>query len=152
MRRVALALLLLLCWPHPLAADNSHHSIAEANRGSLTSRDEIDGLIAAEAGAHGIDPAVLRRVVRVESNYHPDWIGRDNEIGLMQLKPATAEEMCRRIGVPYSRGMLFEPEVNIEIGAAYLSLCLQEEHGNVSRGLEKYNGWGPGYARKVLGD
>jgi soluble lytic murein transglycosylase-like protein len=125
-------------------------TVAEANRGSLTSQDFLDGLIIAEAAAHGIDPAVLRGVVRVESGYHCNWIGRDGEIGLCQILPSTAREMCRRVGIPYSQEMLYEPEVNIEIGAAYLRWCLEQEHGDYQEALERYNGFGRGYAAKVM--
>jgi soluble lytic murein transglycosylase-like protein len=137
-------------YPDHIVGVNKMISLAEANRGNLTTRDYLDGLIMAEAAAHGIDPAVLRGVVRVESCYRIDLVGRYGEIGLMQLKPSTAREMCRRIGTPYSRAMLFEPEYNLAIGCAYLHWCLDRSGGNYREALERYNGFGRGYAGKVL--
>src|ERR1700754_2576963 len=41
----------------------------------------------------GISVSFAHAVVRVESNYRPDARGRAGEVGLMQIKPATARMM-----------------------------------------------------------
>ena len=42
---------------------------------------------------NGVSPALVHAVIQVESNYKPNSKGRAGEIGLMQIKPATARMM-----------------------------------------------------------
>ena len=63
--------------------------------------------------------------------------------GLMQLMPATAEELAPRIGIEWSGpDLLFDPQVNIRLGTRYLRQ-LVDKYGSVTVALAAYN-WGPG--------
>ena len=55
-------------------------------------------------------------VVSVESNFNPKARGRAGEIGLMQIKLATA----RLMGYRGSKKGLYDPETNIKYGMKYL--------------------------------
>ena len=100
-------------------------------------------MIAAAAKQHHIDPALIRAVIHVESNFAPRAKSRVGARGLMQLMPATAREL----GVKRS-GRLNDPRVNIQAGAAYLS-ALAEIFGETNADLiiAAYNA-GPGAVRK----
>ena len=89
-------------------------------------------LVEAAATAHGLDPALVAAVIRVESNWQPRAVSPKGARGLMQLMPATA----RRLGVTKA----FDPEQNVRGGALYLSR-LAERFGDleVEKILAAYN-------------
>ncbi|MFT8896438.1 MAG: lytic transglycosylase domain-containing protein [Acetobacter sp.] len=61
-------------------------------------------------------------LMRQESNFNPDAVSSSNAIGLMQLLPATAKETARQIGAgSVTIAALHQPELNMQLGTAYLS-------------------------------
>lgn len=74
----------------------------------------------AAAGAVGLTPAHLYAVMWQESGFDPDAVSYADAIGLMQLLPATAERVAEGAGVELTRDMLFDPAVNIRLGARYV--------------------------------
>jgi len=99
--------------------------------------------INAAAKEHQIDPALLRAVINVESNFNARARSRVGARGLMQLMPATARDM----GVRRAR-RLYDAQSNIRAGAAYLSK-LAERFGEMNADLiiAAYNA-GPGAVSK----
>lgn len=93
------------------------------------------GLIHSYAKAYGVPADLAHAVVRIESNFNPRARGRAGEIGLMQIKPATARMMG------YSGGAkgLYDPETNIKFGMKYLALAHQLGDGTVCGTILKYN-------------
>jgi len=79
-------------------------------------RDLVDREVDGSALRYGIDPLLVRSVIRVESNYNPVAVSPKGAEGLMQLIPATA----RRFGVSNS----FDVHENIEAGVKYLKYLL----------------------------
>lgn len=55
-----------------------------------------------------------------ESGLDPEAMSPVGAIGVMQLMPATAQEMARRLGVPPATDV---PHVNIRLGIAYARQC-----------------------------
>ncbi|MBI3298429.1 MAG: lytic transglycosylase domain-containing protein [Elusimicrobia bacterium] len=74
-----------------------------------------DGIVAKYAARYGLDPRLIKSVIAAESSFRRNAVSKAGALGLMQLMPATAEEM----GVP--RALLVDPEHNIRAGAAYLA-------------------------------
>lgn len=74
----------------------------------------------AAAVAAGVPIHIARAVVRIESNYNPRVTGRAGEVGLMQIKHATA----RGIGYRGSRSSLYDVDVNLRWGMRYLRIAL----------------------------
>ncbi|MBW2692862.1 MAG: transglycosylase SLT domain-containing protein [Deltaproteobacteria bacterium] len=63
-------------------------------------------------------------------------------VGLMQLMPATAEGVARRIGLRWvGSTTLFDPVSNVQLGVFYLHELL-DRYGSVTTALAAYN-WGP---------
>jgi soluble lytic murein transglycosylase-like protein len=92
-----------------------------------------DGLIAAEARAQGLDPALLQAVAWQESRGSMAALSPKGAIGIMQLMPATAATL----GVdPYDAGQ------NVRGGARFLKSQI-DRFGSVALGLAAYNA-GPG--------
>ncbi len=69
-------------------------------------------------------------------------------IRLMQLMPATAREISRRFGIPFSTAGLDEPELNVRLGTAYFRQMLDTFGGNVELALAGYNA-GPNRIRRL---
>lgn len=83
------------------------------------------------ARLHGVEEALVRTIIHVESAYRPAARSHAGAQGLMQLMPATA----RRFGVSNS----YDPEQNIEGGTRYLAWLLDRYNGNVTLAAAAYN-------------
>jgi soluble lytic murein transglycosylase len=99
--------------------------------------------IVEESLRHGLDPALVMAVIRVESAGHHLAVSPVGALGLMQILPSTGEELAARLGIDW-RGpdTLFDPVVNVKIGTAYLRE-LSDRYRHVPTALAAYN-WGPG--------
>lgn len=76
-----------------------------------------------------VDPALSLSIARRESEFNIGIGSPVGALGLMQLMPATAEEVAGFLGLPYSRGRLTSDwQYNARLGAKYLSV-LQEDFG-----------------------
>lgn len=101
-------------------------------------------LIAAAAERHGVDSRLVYAVIARESGFNADSVGSVGEVGLMQIRPNTAAaDWAQAHGVPVPvPGVLFNPELNIEIGTWYLARAIQRwrryEHG-LELALCQYN-------------
>ncbi|GAN77174.1 lytic transglycosylase domain-containing protein [Acidisphaera rubrifaciens] len=96
----------------------------------------LPALIAGAAGAAGLDVALVKAVIQVESGFHPDAVSIRGAAGLMQLMPATAA----RLGV-LDR---FDLRENLRGGTTYLAALLDRYHGDLALALAAYNaGSGP---------
>jgi len=99
---------------------------------------------------HDLDPFLVAAIMRVESRYQPDAVSSKGARGLMQLMPDTGRWAAGCLGIEgYSDDFLFEPEVNIRIGAWYLRQLLNQFEGNLTVALAAYNG-GPSNVEKWL--
>ncbi len=87
-----------------------------------------------------LHPALLLAVIRTESYYHPHIISVANARGLMQLLPTTGQKAAERLNMaaPHPES-LFDPEVNIRLGASYLAALLKEFDGQLPLAIASYN-------------
>jgi soluble lytic murein transglycosylase-like protein len=90
-----------------------------------------DAYIREAAGLYQIPEALVRAVIRVESNFDPNAISRANAQGLMQLIPATAERML--VSDP------FDARQNVLGGTRYLRVLANLFNGNLQLTLAAYN-------------
>lgn len=90
-------------------------------------------LIDRVAVLHGVEPALVAAMVRVESAFDPLAQSHKGALGLMQVMPATA----RRFGI--TEDQLFDPATNLEAGLRYLSWLRKRFDGDTKRMLAAYN-------------
>ena len=109
--------------------------------GRLRSPNAYDQLISRIAARHGLPAAMVKAVVRAESNFQPHARSNKGAQGLMQLMPATAEDM----GVSDP----FEAEDNVQGGSRYLR-AMYERFGDWKHALAAYNA-GPGAVERFGG-
>lgn len=105
-------------------------------------RGRVARTIAREAGRAGFSAEFVLAVIRVESGGDPFAISSKGAIGLMQLRPRTAEVMAHALGIRWDGPeTLFDPVVNVRLGVNYLER-LRHRYGNLTIALAAYN-WGP---------
>lgn len=109
---------------------------------SMSSASGIDGLIQKYAAQHGLEPALVKAVIKTESDGNPRCVSRAGAMGLMQLMPANVKEAG--ISDP------FDPEQNISAGTKQLADLLGQYHGDLDLALAGYNA-GPGNVHKYGG-
>lgn len=106
------------------------------------SPSQYDGMISSTAAKYGLDPALLKGLIRQESNFNPNAGSPAGAQGLTQLMPATAASL----GVKD----VHDPAQAIEGGAKYLKQQLDAFGGDVQKALAAYNA-GPGAVKKYGG-
>ena len=93
---------------------------------------------------YGVDPLFALAVMRQESNFKTDAGSYAGARGLMQIMPATGSSIARQISLEgFEVEMLYDPEINIEMGIYYLDRQLENFQENPVYCLGAYNG-GPG--------
>ena len=88
-------------------------------------------IIQTACNRHGVDPALVHAVVKVESDFNPYALSKKGAMGLMQLMPQTAVDM----NVQNS----FSPNENVDGGVKYLRYLIDRYEGNLSLALAAYN-------------
>lgn len=86
-----------------------------------------------------IDPLLTFAIIKTESNFKEDIVSRSGAIGLMQLMEATAEEQAKKLGINYSKEILYEPETNIKLGLYYFDTLLTYFNNNYILAFVAYN-------------
>jgi soluble lytic murein transglycosylase len=82
---------------------------------------KYESVITEKSLEHEVDPYLVTAIIKVESNFKPEKRSPKGAVGLMQLMPATAEWIADQSGYAASpKDRLYEPEVNIDIGARYV--------------------------------
>lgn len=81
----------------------------------------------------------LMAIARRESAFFPEARSPVGARGLMQIMPATGEQVAAQIGRPHSRAELYEVEHNILLGSAYYRQLLDRFDGIRPFALAAYN-------------
>ena len=113
------------CYASDLSCNQMDWEKIPLNR--LAFADEIR----AAADVFMVDDALIRAIIHAESAYQPDALSPKGAQGLMQLMPATQEEL--------QIADVFDPLSNIEGGTLYLSRLLNQFDQNIELAAAAYN-------------
>jgi soluble lytic murein transglycosylase len=106
-----------------------------------------DDIIRQQAAEKNVDASLIAAVIYAESRFH-DQTSHAGARGLMQVTPATADDIERRSGgTTFVVDDLSDPQINISYGTFYLHELLVRYDGNKVAALAAYNA-GPGNADK----
>ena len=93
--------------------------------------NKYDDLITKAADKFKLDSALIKAVIKAESNFNHRAVSPVGAQGLMQLMPKTASDLKVEDS--------FHPEKNIEGGARYLRYLLNTYKGDLTLALAAYN-------------
>jgi len=93
--------------------------------------NKYDHIIAKAASKYKIDQALIKAVIKAESNFNHRAVSPVGAQGLMQLMPSTAYAL--------QVDDVFQPENNIEGGVRYLRYLLNVYKGDLRLALAAYN-------------
>lgn len=112
---------------------------------NMSDSDLYDELIREKAEEFGLPPALLKAVIKVESDFdpyafrHEPWVRHlrspDSSFGLTQILESTAREL----GFKGACRDLYHPATNIHYGAKYLKKQLDRYEGDVASAVAAYN-------------
>lgn len=132
-------------------------AFAATNRGSA---EKYKGYVERYSRKYKLTSSLVYAIMHTESNFNPFAVSPNNALGLMQVVAATAggevySFLNGKQGVP-SMEALFDPELNIHYGTAYLHLLRSRYFGDVLNKTSRdicviaaYNG-GPGAVLRVF--
>jgi hypothetical protein len=120
--------------PPPVPVSETSETAMEVSKNQQV-KAGFDPVVEEAARRYGVDPALVRAVIQVESGGDPNAVSPAGAQGLMQLMPATAADL--RVTRP------FDPEQNILGGTRYLRQLLDRYQGDLRLALGAYN-WGMG--------
>jgi peptidoglycan lytic transglycosylase len=104
-----------------------------------------------EAKRYGIDPYMAAGLIRQESVFNPNAVSRVGARGLMQVMPATGQQISKKQGGgTITAADLFNPSLNVKLGMNYLAQMLGQ-FGRIEYAAAAYNA-GPGRAQRWISE
>ena len=118
-------------------ATDAGHILAGREKQVLQKKaDFFDRYINRASERFDVDPALIKAVIRVESNFNPYAVSPKGARGLMQIMPQTATRYRNK---KFRAVDLFSPLVNIDTGVRHLSYLLKRYPNNLKFALAAYN-------------
>jgi soluble lytic murein transglycosylase-like protein len=105
----------------------------------------IQNYIEEAAAKERLEPALLKAIIQVESNFNHKAVSRVGAKGLMQLMPFTAKEMGKQKALDSH-----DPRANVLAGARYFRGLINQFEGDVKLAVAAYNA-GPGAVERYHG-
>lgn len=118
-------------------------------RGDFNTFDLAYPRLPAGAAVPSRDWIISHAIARQESSFDRTALSHAGARGLMQLMPATAQDVAARLGLPFSAQRLFDdPAYNITLGSYYIGLR-RDNFSNAVLAVAAYNA-GAGNVRRWL--
>ena len=109
-------------------------------RGDLSTFDLAYPRLPASAPVPPADWLISHAIARQESSFDRTALSSAGARGLMQLMPATAQDVANKLGLPYSPQRLFDdPAYNVTLGSYYIRLR-RDNFSNAMMAIAAYIG------------
>jgi soluble lytic murein transglycosylase len=113
---------------------------------------QVASAIIEESEKNGLDPVFVLAVIKTESSFNPLAKGSIGEIGLMQLRPCTAEWIAAKGKIPFrGKRTLENPVENVRIGTFYFKYLRNKFGGEAFKYLAAYN-MGAANVRRMIAE
>jgi soluble lytic murein transglycosylase len=89
----------------------------------------------------------LYAIMLKESRFWPTDVSYADARGLLQMLPTTSQKVAAELEAPFSDEELFQPEVNVRLGAHYIGGLVRKFRGNLALAAGAYNGGAPAMMR-----
>jgi len=100
----------------------------------------FDSDVNQNAEKRNLTPEIIWAIIKKESAFTPQIVSYANAHGLMQIIPPTAHQIARELGMEFKDiRLLYEPQVNIDMGSYYLTELLKRYEWNLYYALAAYN-------------
>lgn len=112
------------------------------NRTGLGPHEELKlaKVILSEATRHEMDPLFVLALIKTESTYYNWSKSFVGALGLMQIRPATGEELAGQLNVEWNgEETLLDPYLNVRMGVHYLSSLNKRYKHDMDYTLAAYN-------------
>jgi soluble lytic murein transglycosylase len=120
---------------------------------SMSARGELDSataeriryprgywdLLTTASSRNQLDPYLVAALIRQESLFNPQARSTSDARGLMQLLPVTADRYTAAAGINGSPVDLYDPDISIQLGTAYLRSLMMMFSGNIFKVVAAYN-------------
>jgi len=93
--------------------------------------------------------ALTHALIRQESEFRADAGSPVGARGLMQLMPGTAQDVAKKLGMPYSPDRLIDPDYNVTLGTYFIQKQIDNFDGSYILALAGYNA-GPRRVREWM--
>jgi len=90
--------------------------------------------------ASGNPELFLYAIMRKESGYDPHDVSYADARGLLQMIPPTSTQVAAGLGEPFFPDQLYDPEINIRLGAAYIGQLYGKFGREIQLTAGAYNG------------
>jgi len=125
-------------------ADRTRNEVDARLRYPMPYADDIRSA----AQAAGLEPALVFGLIRQETRFMAQLKSSVGASGLMQVMPATAKWVAKKINLPWDNpALISDPLTNLKLGTAYLKMVLDDLGGSQAMAAAAYNA-GPGRPRR----
>lgn len=90
-----------------------------------------------------VDPLLVASIVAMESSFRDTAVSPIGAVGLMQLRPAVADDLAERLDLEgCGPQALSSPSINVRLGILYYKELMERFEGDAAKALTAYN-YGP---------
>ncbi|MBN1531021.1 MAG: lytic transglycosylase domain-containing protein [Spirochaetes bacterium] len=110
---------------------NTRETARPSRKGRTSVSSRYDDLITAIASKEGLDPHLIKCIVKVESGFNPDAVSPAGAMGLMQIMQDTARH--------YNLEDPFDPAKNLKTGSRHFKVLMNHFRNDVPLALAAYH-------------
>lgn len=126
-----------------ISKPNANANVTKPIKNNPNVDESISNIVRRISSKYEIPYEMVMGVIQGESNFNVNAVyvntNGTTDRGIIQLNSNTAPYLAKRLGIPYSIGIEFVPEIAIEMGVLYLSDHYKESNGDIDRTLSSYN-------------